>query len=52
MQNTMENNFTGTPKERYKQAKKLFLESVGESIEANKEGLLKEMKNIPEQVRK
>ena len=43
MKNTMECNFSGTPKQRYKQAKKMFLESVAEAIEENKEGLIKEL---------
>lgn len=43
MKNTMECNFSGTPEHRYKQAKKLFLESVAEAIEENKEGLIKEL---------
>ena len=43
MKNTMECNFSGTPKQRYKQAKKLFMESVAEAIEENKEGLIKEL---------
>ena len=42
MQNTMKCNFSGTPEQRYKQAKKLFLESVAKAIEENKEGLIKE----------
>ncbi len=43
MKNTMKCNFSGTPKQRYKQAKKLFLKSVAEAIEENKEGLIKEL---------
>ena len=43
MKNTMECNFSGTPEQRYKQAKKLFLESVAEAIEENKKGLIKEL---------
>jgi hypothetical protein len=42
MKSTMECNFSGTPKQRYKQAKKSFLESVAKAIEENKEGLIKE----------
>lgn len=42
MRNTMEYNFDGTAKQRYKQAKALFLESVEECIEANKEELIEE----------
>ena len=41
MENTMANNFSGTKEERFEKAKKQFLESVEESIEANKEDLLK-----------
>jgi len=44
MQATMENNFQGTASNRYKEAKKLFLESVSECIEANKEELIQEVK--------
>ncbi len=44
MKNTMEANFTGTAEERYKKAKKLFLESVSEAIEENKEDLIKEVR--------
>ena len=44
MQNTMKHNFTGSVEERYIKAKKLFLESVEESIEANKKELIKEFK--------
>ncbi len=44
MRNTMKNNFQGTPLQKYKQAKKLFLENVGEAIDDNKKGLLNEMK--------
>jgi hypothetical protein len=44
MKNTMECNFSGTPNQRYKQAKKMFLESVAEAIEENKEDLIKEVK--------
>jgi hypothetical protein len=40
MENTMESNFSGTPAKRYEQAKKLFIESVEEAIENNKEQLL------------
>ena len=44
MKSTMECNFSGTPKQRYKQAKNLFLESIAEAIEENKEDLIKEVK--------
>ncbi len=44
MKNTMECNFSGTPKQRYKQAKKMFLKSVADAIEENKEDLIKEVK--------
>jgi hypothetical protein len=42
MENTMESNFSGTPEKRYEQAKKLFIESVEEAIENNKEQLLQQ----------
>ena len=41
MEQTMLNNFSGTPEHKYTQAKKQFLESVEETIEANKESLIK-----------
>lgn len=44
IKDAMQNNFTGTPEERYKQAKELFLSSVSETIETNKDELLKEIK--------
>ena len=40
MEQTMENNFIGTPKQRYMNAKKQFLDSVAETIEANKKDLI------------
>jgi len=43
MKNTMECNFSGTPNQRYKQAKKMFLKSVAKAIEENKEDLIKEV---------
>jgi len=45
MQNTMECNFQGTPLNKYKQAKKLFLEGVEDCIEQNKDDLIEEVKN-------
>jgi hypothetical protein len=39
---TMKNNFQGTPKQRFKQAKKLLLESVAKTIDDNKEEIIKE----------
>lgn len=45
MKNTMKNNFIGTARERYKLAKKQFLESVANAIEQNKEDLIKEVEN-------
>jgi len=44
MKSTMECNFEGTARQRFKQAKKLFLESVAECIDANEEDLVKEVK--------
>lgn len=44
MYNTMDNNFKGTLPMRFRRAKKLFLESVAQAIDDNKEGLIKEMK--------
>ena len=41
IEQTMKNNFSGTPLERYKQAKKLFLDTIAKAIEDNKEELLK-----------
>lgn len=41
MKNTMECNFSGTPAQRYRLAKKQFLESVSDIIEQNKEDLIK-----------
>ena len=45
MKNTMQNNFTGSTKERYNQAKELFLENIEGYIEENKEDLIKEVEN-------
>jgi len=45
MINTMKNNFQGTPRQIYSQAKKQFLESVSDSIEDNKEDLIKEVED-------
>jgi len=44
MLNTMKNNFKGTPTNRFNQARKQFLESVKDSINQNKKGLIKEFK--------
>lgn len=44
MKNTMKCNFSGTPKQRYRQAKKMFLKSIAKAIEENKEDLIKEVK--------
>ena len=44
MRNTMECNFNGTAIQRYNKAKKLFLEDVKECLEANKQELIKEVK--------
>jgi len=42
MLGTMGNNFQGTPKQRFKQAKKLFLESIAETIDDNKQEIIKD----------
>ncbi len=42
MLSTMNNNFQGTPKQRFKQAKKLLLESIAETIDDNKEVIIKD----------
>jgi hypothetical protein len=39
---TMKNNFQGTPKQRFKQAKKLFLDSITKTIDDNKEEIIRE----------
>lgn len=44
MISTMKSNFHGSPLQRYEQAKKLFLESVEETIEQNKEDLIHDIK--------
>jgi hypothetical protein len=41
MLSTMKCNFVCSTNARYKQAKKLFLESVSEAIEQNKKDLIK-----------
>ncbi len=48
MLGTMDNNFQGTAKQRFKQAKKLFLESIVDTIDDNKEIIIKDFnrKNI------
>jgi hypothetical protein len=43
MKETMLNNFEETANQRFKNAKKLFLESVEDSINQNKEDLIKEV---------
>ena len=45
MHGTMECNFHGTPKQRYKQAKALYLDNVSDIIEQNKESLIKEIED-------
>jgi hypothetical protein len=42
MLSTMKNNFQGTPKQRFKQAKKLLLDSIAETIDDNEEEIIKE----------
>jgi hypothetical protein len=42
MLSTMKNNFPGTPKQRFKQAKKLLLDSITKTIDDNKEEIIKE----------
>ena len=42
MLGTMDNNFQGTAKQRFKQAKKLLLESIAETIDDNKEVIIKD----------
>ncbi|MCK4983224.1 MAG: hypothetical protein KAS17_09890 [Victivallaceae bacterium] len=39
---TMDNNFQGTAKQRFKQAKKLLLESIAETINDNKQEIVKD----------
>lgn len=39
---TMKNNFSGTPKQRFKQAKKLLLGSIVDTIDDNKEVIIKD----------
>lgn len=46
MESTMKSNFSGTPKQRYRQAKKLFLDSAAESIEANKEDIIADFERL------
>lgn len=45
MLGTMDNNFQGTPKKRFKEAKKLLLESIAETIDDNKEVIIKDFNN-------
>ena len=45
MKSTMQNNFQGTPNERYNKAKRLFLKNVNYIIEENNNDLIKEMEN-------
>ncbi len=40
MLSTMKNNFQGTPKQRFKQAEKLLLSSIAETIDDNKEVII------------
>ncbi len=42
MLGTMDNNFQGTAKQRFKQAKKLLLESIDETIDDNREVIIKD----------
>ena len=42
MLGTMKNNFSGTPKQRFKQAKKLLLESIAETIDDNKDVIIED----------
>ncbi len=42
MLSTMKNNFSGTADQRFKQAKKLFLESIADTIDDNKEVIIKD----------
>jgi len=42
MLGTMKNNFSGTPKQRFKQAKKLLLESIVDTIDDNKDVIIKD----------
>ncbi len=51
MLGTMDNNFQGTPKQRFKLAKKLLLESIAETIDDNQEVIIKDFnrKNIIKQ---
>ena len=44
MLGTMKNNFQGTPKQRFQQAKKLFLDSIAKTIDDNKEEIIKKFK--------
>jgi len=48
MLGTMDNNFQGTAKQRFKQAEKLFLESIADTIDDNKQEIIKDFnrKNI------
>lgn len=39
---TMDNNFQGTDRQRFKQAKKLFLESIAKTIDDNKNVIIKD----------
>lgn len=48
MKNTMENNFTGTLEERFEHAKELYLEEVGDYIDQNKDGLIKDIRESGE----
>ncbi len=49
MKSTMINNFGGNSEERFINAKRLFLENVGEVIDSNREDLIKEVKESLEE---
>jgi hypothetical protein len=42
MLSTMKNNFQGSSKQRFKQAKKLLLESIAGTIDDNKDVIIKD----------
>ena len=42
MLGTMDNNFQGTAKQRFKQAKKLLLSSIAETIDDNKDVIIED----------
>lgn len=45
MRDTMQNNFQGNALERFEKAKKLYLETVEDIINQNRDELLKEVDN-------